>query len=73
MSGTFDVELDKQGRILVPQQLRRNGISGDVVLVGNGSHVELWTAAEFEKELPSDVRLEAGQIADELFGEGIMI
>lgn len=73
MSGTFDVELDKQGRILVPQQLRRNGMSGDVVLVGNGSHVELWTAAEFEKELPTDVRLEAGQIADELFSEGIMI
>ena len=73
MSGTFDVELDKQGRILVPQQLRRNGMSGDVVLVGNGSHVELWTAAEFVKELPTDVRLEAGQIADELFSEGIMI
>lgn len=73
MSGTFDVELDKQGRILVPQQLRKNGMNGDVVFLGNGSHAELWTAADYEKEMGTDSREEISKIADDLFAEGFMI
>ncbi|MBQ7920940.1 MAG: division/cell wall cluster transcriptional repressor MraZ [Lachnospiraceae bacterium] len=43
LAGAADVELDKQGRILLPQHLREFGeIDKDVVLVGVGSRIEIW-------------------------------
>ncbi len=44
-----DVTTDKQGRMQIPQQLRqRIGIENEVVLVGNGNMVEIWTPERWE-------------------------
>jgi len=43
LAGAASVELDKQGRILIPGSLREfAGLNKDVVLVGVGSRIEIW-------------------------------
>lgn len=42
-SGASDVELDKQGRILIPQNLREYaGINGEVIVAGVNKRIEVW-------------------------------
>lgn len=42
-SGALEVETDKQGRILIPQNLRDYaGIEKDVTFIGVSSRVEIW-------------------------------
>jgi MraZ protein len=49
------VELDKQGRILVPTALReRAGLNKDVVLAGNIDKIEVWDKDRWEAEIESD-------------------
>ena len=49
------VELDKQGRILVPTALReRAGLNKDVVLAGNIEKIEVWDKDRWEAEIASD-------------------
>ena len=44
VSGAASCELDKQGRILVPQTLREYaGLTRDVILAGNLDRIELWS------------------------------
>ena len=44
-----EVEVDKQGRILVPNILREFAqISKDVVLIGVASRIEIWSRERFE-------------------------
>ncbi len=44
LAGAAQVEVDKQGRILLPQTLREfAGLEKDVVLVGVGSRIEIWS------------------------------
>lgn len=44
LAGAASVEVDKQGRILLPAVLREfAGITKDTVLVGVGSRVEIWS------------------------------
>jgi MraZ protein len=41
--GAVPCEFDRQGRVVVPSFLREHaGISGDVVMVGVNTHVEIW-------------------------------
>ena len=43
------VELDAQGRLLLPSGLRKfSGIEGDAVLVGLGDKLEVWSTAMWE-------------------------
>ena len=43
LAGATEVELDKQGRILIPPRLREAaGIAAEAVLVGVGSRMEIW-------------------------------
>ena len=45
------VDLDGQGRILVPERmLRRAGLGRDVVICGVRDHLEIWPREQFEKE-----------------------
>lgn len=45
-----EVELDKQGRILLPAPLRDSvGISKEVVVLGVGTKIEIWDKAVWEK------------------------
>ena len=49
LAGAAQVELDKQGRILVPSSLREFAeLEKDVVLVGVGSRIEIWNKDKYE-------------------------
>ena len=44
LAGATEAEVDKQGRILIPNVLREFAeITKDVVLVGVGSRIEIWS------------------------------
>ena len=49
LSGAQTVTVDKQGRILVPQDLRDfAGLEKDVVFAGLGSRIEVWSADKWK-------------------------
>jgi len=49
LAGAAAVEVDKQGRILVPGVLREfAGLQKDVVLIGVASRVEIWSKERWE-------------------------
>lgn len=49
-SGAAEVEPDKQGRILVPQQLREYaGLERDVTFIGTSTRAELWDSDKWRK------------------------
>ena len=50
-SNAIKVEMDKIGRILVPDNLRQfAGLESEVVVAGQGEYLEIWTPAEWEKK-----------------------
>ncbi|MEW5849033.1 MAG: division/cell wall cluster transcriptional repressor MraZ [Myxococcota bacterium] len=63
-----EVELDKQGRMLIPPHLRRHvGIDKDVVFVGTVQTVEIWSAAGWQKhwdELKADTAMVQKAVAN---------
>ena len=47
--GAAEVELDRQGRIVLPGYLREYGaLVGEVVIVGARDHAEIWAPARWE-------------------------
>ncbi len=49
LGGAGNVEVDRQGRILIPGPLREYaGIIRDAVLIGVGSRVEIWSRERYE-------------------------
>ncbi len=49
LAGAAEVEVDKQGRILIPSNLREfAGLLKDVVLVGVASRVEIWSKEKWD-------------------------
>ena len=55
-AGAAEIEMDKQGRILIPEKLREfAGITKDVVSVGADNKLEIWSKDRYEGlETPSD-------------------
>ena len=50
LGNACDVELDSAGRILVAPELRKAAaITRDVMLLGMGSHFEIWDASKLEE------------------------
>lgn len=48
-SGAAECEMDRQGRCVLPSHLREYaGLAGDVVIVGVGSRVEIWSQERWE-------------------------
>jgi MraZ protein len=48
-AGAAEVELDRQGRILVPAYLRDSiGLAGEAVVVGSRDHAEIWAPAVWD-------------------------
>ncbi len=48
-SAAADLELDRQGRVLIPPQLRTfAGINGSVLVAGNFDYVEVWSIDQWE-------------------------
>ena len=69
-SGAFEVELDAQGRMVLPAGLRDfAGLKGEAVVVGALDHIELWEperwAATAATEMSSD------EFAERIAGLGI--
>lgn len=62
-AGAFEVELDRQGRIVVPPTLREFvGLEGEAVIVGSRDHAEIWAPSRWEtyrQELESPEALAA--------------
>ncbi len=58
LAGAMSVEVDKQGRILLPANLREFArLDKDVVLAGVGSRVEIWNKDVWdEKNAVTDIR-----------------
>ena len=55
LGGSRELEIDKQGRINLPQDLIEYAkIEKDVVFVGVGDLIELWGAEAYEKEMGPD-------------------
>jgi len=58
LAGAAEVEVDKQGRILLPGVLREfAGLEKDVVLIGVASRIEIW-----DKEKLAQSRLDEGDM-----------
>ena len=63
---SFNVEIDGQGRIAVPSQLRQYaGINEDVVIAGTGIYLEMWSKELWQSEKVNSLE-EAGQIIETL-------
>ena len=55
LAGAAPVEVDKQGRILLPAHLREFAeLDKDVVLVGVGSRIEIWNKDKWEENNMDD-------------------
>ena len=51
LAGATTVEVDKQGRILIPNVLREfAGLEKDVVFLGVGSRIEIWSRQAWDGE-----------------------
>ena len=60
----FDLELDRQGRVLLPLPLRSYaGIEEEVVVVGTGDYLEMWNATRWANEM-TRVEESAWQMAE---------
>jgi MraZ protein len=47
----FSVEMDGQGRIIVPSHLRQHaGITDEVVITGTNTYIEIWSKDQWEIE-----------------------
>ena len=50
------MEVDKAGRILVPQSLREYaGLEKDVVITGSRNRIEIWDKASYYEQCEADV------------------
>jgi MraZ protein len=55
-SNSQEVELDRQGRILVPPRFRQEaGLNGAVVVVGRHECLEIWNPERWEREIGESV------------------
>ena len=71
VAGAAMCELDKQGRILVPQTLREfAGLDKDVVLTGNLNRIEIWSKEKWEEASEYD---DMEEIAEHMSELGMMI
>lgn len=64
-----EVNCDKQGRVLLPQHLRKHAnLNKDVVITGNSNRVEIWDLATREAYLDS-LEMSYEDLAEEIEGE----
>jgi len=61
-AGTQDLEVDRQGRMVLPARMREYaGLENDVVVVGVIDRVELWDPARWAEKIgPEEQRLSEG-------------
>lgn len=70
-SGASDVVLDRQGRILIPQNLREYAELGEQAIVaGLNTHFEIWSGARWREVLDA-LDVNAGAFAEQLAALGL--
>lgn len=71
LSGASDVELDKLGRILIPDYLKNYACLGkNVAILGLSNKIEIWDSGKWE-EHKKKTEAESGDIAERLRELGI--
>ncbi len=71
LAGAIDVEVDKQGRILIPSVLREfAALESQVVLLGVGERIEIWSKDRWEDASEYD---DMDDIAEHMSELGLMI
>lgn len=71
LSGAAECEADKQGRILLPSNLRAYaGITKDVTIIGNGDKIEIWSSENWNSYIDA---LDPDAVAENLCEIGIII
>lgn len=64
VSGAVELELDKVGRLLIPQNLRERGhLEREALWAGMGKHIELWSKERFE-QLRNNLLSDANEMAE---------
>jgi MraZ protein len=52
LSNAYQVEVDKSGRILLPQSMRQSaGMDGEVMVVGQGEYFEVWSLKLWSEQM----------------------
>ena len=52
LSSAYQVEVDKAGRILLPQHLRQFlALNGEAMVIGQGEYFEIWTPADWNQQM----------------------
>lgn len=70
-SGATECEVDKQGRILIPQNLRAYaGLDKDICIIGVSARVEVWDRSKWES-YSRDENLNPDSIAEKMAMLGI--
>ena len=71
VAGAAMCELDRQGRVLVPQTLREfAGLEKDVVMTGNLDRIEVWSKDKWSENCDYD---DMNEIAESMQDMGIVI
>ncbi|MBI2551308.1 division/cell wall cluster transcriptional repressor MraZ [Candidatus Uhrbacteria bacterium] len=71
LAGAMDVELDKQGRLIIPEYLRQYAsLKKSVVIAGLYTRLELWDA-DLWQTYKRQTEAEAGSIAEKLGELGV--
>lgn len=66
LGNASDVDMDGSGRILVPPELRSAAkLTKEVMLLGMGSHFELWDASELARREAEDLANGMGGILEQ--------
>jgi MraZ protein len=54
-SNAYPAELDRQGRVLIPQTLRDwAGLGNHIVVVGTGEWIEIWNSGDFDAAIEQE-------------------
>lgn len=70
-SQAADLEVDRQGRVLLPPNLRNSaGLGEQVVIVGLNTHCEIWAREEWDRVL-NGLNVNGTSIAEHLANLGI--
>ena len=69
LAGATECEIDKQGRFLIPSNLRQAGnLEKEAIIIGVGTRLEIWNKATWEK---CDENISADEIAENMTMLGI--
>ena len=69
LSGATECEIDKQGRFLIPNNLRTAAnLEKDAIIIGVGTRIEIWNKEPWEK---CDKEISADEIAENMANLGI--